>query len=217
MQDVQFHPGCSRLHSASGWGCGVWTPSPSHTGGSLIDHLQGPVLPGRLCTFRDQLIALFVIPNTHGLAEMAHVPMSIIITLTCSPHGADYRATKSLWPRYRRYNAASLSGDCRRIHAAGVAARCDSSGSRAHWPDQILVYAMHAGVQWVVLTDGDEYRVYNAHAVVPFEEKLFRSVRLSDEGARTEELLELIAKERMRENWIDTLWKAHFVDRQIRA
>ena len=86
-----------------------------------------------------------------------------------------------------------------------------------HRPDQILVYAMHAGVQWVVLTDGDEYRVYNAHAVVPFEEKLFRSVRLSDEGARTEELLELIAKERMRENWIDTLWKAHFVDRQIRA
>jgi hypothetical protein len=93
----------------------------------------------------------------------------------------------------------------------------DANLDDRHWADQILVYAMHAGVQWVVLTNGDEYRVYNAHAVVPFEEKLFRSVRLSDDTTRAEDLLDLIAKERMRENWIDTLWKAHFVDRQIRA
>jgi len=85
------------------------------------------------------------------------------------------------------------------------------------WAGQIMGYAVVAGVEWVVLTNGDEYRIYNAHAAVPVEEKLFRGIRLSDEGARAEDLLELIAKERMKENWIDALWKAHFVDRQLRA
>jgi hypothetical protein len=85
------------------------------------------------------------------------------------------------------------------------------------WASQIMGYAVVAGVQWVVLTNGDEYRIYNAHAPVPVEEKLFRAIRLSEEGARAEEVFDLIAKERMQENWIDALWKAHFVDRQLRT
>jgi hypothetical protein len=85
------------------------------------------------------------------------------------------------------------------------------------WANQIMGYAVVAGVQWVLLTNGDEYRVYNAHAPVPIEEKLFRTVRLSDDGARGEEVFALFAKERMRENWIDALWNAHFVDRQLRT
>ena len=43
------------------------------------------------------------------------------------------------------------------------------------WAGQIIGYAMQAGVEWVVLTNGDEYRIYNAHAPVAFEGKLFRS------------------------------------------
>jgi len=39
---------------------------------------------------------------------------------------------------------------------------------------QILSYASVAGVQWVVLSNGDEYRIYNANAPVPVEEKLLR-------------------------------------------
>jgi hypothetical protein len=86
-----------------------------------------------------------------------------------------------------------------------------------HWLTQILVYATEAGVGWLVLTNGDEYRIYNVHAPVPAEDKLFRSARISDESTQPADLLALIAKERMTENWIDTLWKAHFVDRQLKV
>ena len=74
-----------------------------------------------------------------------------------------------------------------------------------------------AGVEWVVLTDGDQYRIYNSHATVPVEKKIFRIIRISDENSPTEETLTLLSKEQMRENRIEVLWKAHFVDRQIRT
>jgi len=44
------------------------------------------------------------------------------------------------------------------------------------WVSQNLAYATVVGVRWCVLTNGDEYRIYNAHAAVDVEEKLFRSV-----------------------------------------
>ena len=34
------------------------------------------------------------------------------------------------------------------------------------WAHQIMGYATVAGVEWVVITDGDEYRIYNALAHV---------------------------------------------------
>jgi hypothetical protein len=43
-----------------------------------------------------------------------------------------------------------------------------------------MSYAVVAGVDWVLLTTGDEYRIYNSHAAAPVEDKLFRSVRLSE-------------------------------------
>ena len=85
------------------------------------------------------------------------------------------------------------------------------------WASQIMGYAGVAGVEWVVLTDGDEWRIYNAHAVVPIEEKLFRAARLTDDIAGTAETLELLSKEQIRENLTDLLWKSDFVDRQIRG
>jgi predicted type IV restriction endonuclease len=42
------------------------------------------------------------------------------------------------------------------------------------WANQTISYAAVAGVEWVALTDGAEWRVYNAHAPVPVEHKLFR-------------------------------------------
>ena len=83
------------------------------------------------------------------------------------------------------------------------------------WANQIMGYATVAGVKWVVITNGDEYRIYNACAEVPVEEKLFRKVCVTDENAPAEETLILLSKERMNE--IDDLWNAHFVDRQVRA
>ena len=85
------------------------------------------------------------------------------------------------------------------------------------WAGQIMGYAVVAGVEWVCLTDGDSWHIYNSHVVVPVDQKLFRRVRISEDGAAAAETLSLLSKERMQENLIDSLWKAHFVDRQIRA
>ncbi len=46
------------------------------------------------------------------------------------------------------------------------------------WANQTISYAAVAGVEWVALTDGNEWRIYNAHAPVPVESKLFRRIRL---------------------------------------
>lgn len=84
---------------------------------------------------------------------------------------------------------------------------------------QVLGYASVIGVGWCLLTNGDEYRLYNSHVAVDVEEKLFRSVRLSDPEA--EELcldtLQLIAKERIGEAELDALWKSQFVDRRLES
>ena len=87
------------------------------------------------------------------------------------------------------------------------------------WISQTLGYATVVGVEWCVLTNGDEYRLYNSHATVDVEEKLFRVVRLSDstQDEYSLDTLDLLSKERMGENRLDVLWKAHFVDRHIKA
>jgi hypothetical protein len=86
------------------------------------------------------------------------------------------------------------------------------------WVMQNLTYATGAGVQWCVLTNGDEYRIYNAHAPVAAEERLFRSVRISEtESKFLADTLFLLSKEMMRGTLLDELWKAHFVDRNVRA
>jgi hypothetical protein len=85
------------------------------------------------------------------------------------------------------------------------------------WANQIMGYAAVSGVTWVVLTDGDEYRLYNAHAPVPIEGKLFRVVRVSSDGPYAAETLDLLSKARMQENLIASLWKSAFVDNQIRV
>ncbi|HEX5010778.1 MAG TPA: type I restriction enzyme HsdR N-terminal domain-containing protein [Planctomycetota bacterium] len=85
------------------------------------------------------------------------------------------------------------------------------------WAGQIMGYAAVAGVEWVVLTDGDEYRIYNSHATVAVEEKLLRSVRISSGEPQVEATLDLLSKARLEENRLDVLWRAHFVDRAVKA
>ena len=85
------------------------------------------------------------------------------------------------------------------------------------WTNQIMGYAGVAGVQWIVLTDGNEYRIFNSHAPVSVEEKLFRTVRVNDDGPLLHETLELLAKDRLEENRIEQLWRANFVDRQVKS
>lgn len=83
------------------------------------------------------------------------------------------------------------------------------------WSSQIISYATVAGVLWVALTDGDEWRIYNSHAPVPVEDKLFRCVRISKDVDEAQKTLILLSKAQMTDNAIDLQWKAHFVDRQV--
>ncbi len=87
------------------------------------------------------------------------------------------------------------------------------------WISQTLGYATVVGVKWCVLTNGDEYRIYNSHAAVDVEEKLFRRVRITelDSHEFTLETLALLSKDQLSENQLESLWKAHFVDRQVKA
>ncbi len=84
---------------------------------------------------------------------------------------------------------------------------------------QVLGYASAAGVGWSLLTNGDDYRLYNASAPVPAEEKLFRDVRLSkpDQVDRCLEMFSLIAKTKMSKPDLDALWQSQFVDRRVGA
>lgn len=99
------------------------------------------------------------------------------------------------------------------IEAKGLGENLDDP----RWANQTISYAAVAGVEWVALTDGSEWRVYNAHAPVPIEQKLFRAVRLEDDVDAVVELLSLLSKDNMRDNRIEELWKGFFVDRQVHA
>lgn len=68
-----------------------------------------------------------------------------------------------------------------------------------------------------MLTDGDEYRIYNSHATVPVEQKLFRVIRVSDPSTAPGATLGLLSKDVMRERELNHLWEMHFVDRQVQA
>jgi hypothetical protein len=98
------------------------------------------------------------------------------------------------------------------IEAKGLGENLDDT----KWANQTISYAAVAGIEWVVLTDGAEWRVFNAHAPVPVEQKLFRSVNVEDVDAALE-LLSLLGKDNMRENRIEELWKGFFVDRQVKT
>lgn len=104
---------------------------------------------------------------------------------------------------------------CLFVEAKGL----NSSLSDRKWVSQMIGYAATVGVEWCVLTNGDEYRLYNAHAPVDADEKLFRTIRLSDESVHdlAVDTLDLLTRNKMGENRLSALWKAHFVDRRVKA
>lgn len=84
------------------------------------------------------------------------------------------------------------------------------------WANQIISYATVAGVEWVLLTNGDEYRIYNAHALAPVEEKLFRVARVSADPHVATEALLLLTKEHIQRNALSGLWRAYSIDRKVK-
>lgn len=85
------------------------------------------------------------------------------------------------------------------------------------WISQNLSYATVVGVRWCALTNGDEYRIYNSHVAVDVEQKLFRSVRVSDTAnvSYVADTLHLLSKEQMQGRLLDELWKVHFIDGNV--
>lgn len=85
------------------------------------------------------------------------------------------------------------------------------------WISQNISYAAVVGVKWCVLSNGDEYRIYNSHAEVDVDEKLFRKVCISDSDPKfLVDTLLLLSKDKMRGSLLDEMWKAHFIDRKVR-
>ena len=85
------------------------------------------------------------------------------------------------------------------------------------WISQNLSYATVVGVRWCVLTNGNEFRIYNSHAPVDVEQKLFRRVCISDAANADSvvDTLQLLAKEQMQGLLLDELWKLHFIDSNV--
>lgn len=85
------------------------------------------------------------------------------------------------------------------------------------WAGQIMGYAGVAGVvEWIALTDGNEYRIYNAHAQVPIQQKLFKRVVLASDDPDVTATLLLLSKAKLQGTVIDDLWRRYFVDRQVK-
>ncbi|MCL4434830.1 MAG: restriction endonuclease [Actinobacteria bacterium] len=104
------------------------------------------------------------------------------------------------------------------LHAPQLLVEAKSMSERLDdpkWANQTVAYATAAGVEWVVLTNGTDWRIYNAHAPVPLEQKLFRSVKIREDLDTAAATLRLIGKENMRNNRIKELWKVYCVDQQV--
>ncbi len=97
------------------------------------------------------------------------------------------------------------------VEAKGIGEHLDDP----KWANQTIAYATAAGVEWVALTNGADWRIYNVHAPVPLEQKLFRSIKIREDPDSAVTVLRLIGKENMRDNRIEELWKAYFVDQQV--
>jgi len=82
---------------------------------------------------------------------------------------------------------------------------------------QVMGYTGILGAGWAVLTNGDEYRIYNATSgAMSIEERLFRGpVRLTDPDSPAEETLALLSRQRIGD--LERIWEDERLDRQVRA
>ena len=98
------------------------------------------------------------------------------------------------------------------IEAKGL----DEDLNDRRWASQVVSYAAVAGVEWVVLTNGDGYRIYAAHAPVALDEKLFRSVQISRDADEAADALSLLTKDELRSKSLEVLWRAQSIDNRVR-
>lgn len=87
------------------------------------------------------------------------------------------------------------------------------------WVAQVLGYATVVGVEWCILTDGNEYRVYNSAAAMNADDKLFCKIKLIDTPlAESATILSLISKSSLvpSAESLRVFWQTQIVDRRVR-
>lgn len=86
------------------------------------------------------------------------------------------------------------------------------------WIIQTLNYANNCNVEWAVLTNGAEWRVYNVHAKAEAENKLFYTVDICGSDPReAARRLSMLAKQSMApRRALDQAWQEAAVDRAMR-
>jgi len=83
---------------------------------------------------------------------------------------------------------------------------------------RVMRRACEAGFPWVVLTNGDEYRVYNAPAFAPGETDPFRTVRVTAAGSRAVwDTIGLLSPGELRSGAIQRAWELNRRDRLVRS
>jgi len=75
---------------------------------------------------------------------------------------------------------------------------------------QVEMYAVNEGVEWMILTNGVEWRAYHLSAGLPVQIDLALDVNLLGEGTATQKANQLfyLSRESLKKRQIDELWKA---------
>ena len=92
----------------------------------------------------------------------------------------------------------------------------DDNLSNIKWANQLVSYASATGTRWGVLTNGNEFRIYNVYAEVPIEHKVFFTIKLQDQATDPAKVLSLLSRSSMVENLLDAQWKAELEKRRKR-
>ncbi|MFQ5704705.1 MAG: hypothetical protein ACE5HT_11860 [Gemmatimonadales bacterium] len=87
----------------------------------------------------------------------------------------------------------------------------------AGWLETFLAAASVSDVDWVVLTDGNEYRIYKSGSGSLPSDRLLISASIATDPAGAEGCLDLLDKTRVSEGRIDYLWHSRTVETKVRA
>ncbi len=81
----------------------------------------------------------------------------------------------------------------------------------------LLHRAREAGFEWLLLTDGNDYDIFNTRADSPAEYRPFDTIRISNDS-KTEavEFFQMFSRKRIRENRIESEWRHRIVDKKVR-
>jgi hypothetical protein len=126
---------------------------------------------------------------------------------------AEVRQEYKVMPRDNPVDYALFLSGVRQLFVEAKALRQNLEDRK--WTVQTVNYGNTAGVRWTVITNGDEYRIYNACVGVPLEEKLFRSIRISDPSSSPEDTLALLSKDRIAD--FESIWELHNTDHHVQA